>query len=115
VKTVIVRSRVRLAVSGFLPPNCGFPASRAWKSERHGSAMVFPAYASDPWPTPLGFCCCSGLPTIRPECELGLGACTPNPLPACRRSTHLKPLGILKSSTPQQAGGGVLAVELTKT
>ena len=36
---------------------------------------------SDPWPTPLEFCRCGGLPTIRPECELGLGACTPAPLP----------------------------------
>jgi len=41
VKTVIMRSRVRLTMSGFLPP---LRLSREWKSERHGSAMVFPTY-----------------------------------------------------------------------
>src|SRR5260370_35580228 len=44
-------------------------------------------------------------PTIRPECELGLGACTPAPLPASRRSTHFKPLGILKSPHATTACG----------
>jgi hypothetical protein len=47
----------------------------------------------------------SGWPTMRPECELGLGACTPALLPASRRSTNFKPLGILKSPHATTACG----------
>jgi len=51
------------------------------------------------------YCQPSGLPTIRPEGELGLGACTPAPLPAFRRYTHFKPRG-----RPLLQGGEGLSV-----
>jgi hypothetical protein len=44
-------------------------------------------------------------PTTRPECGLGLGCMYPAPLPASRRSTHFKPLGILKSPHATTACG----------
>jgi hypothetical protein len=51
------------------------------------------------------YCPPSAWPTIRPECELGLGCMYSSPLPASRRSTHFKPLGILKSPHATMACG----------
>src|SRR5271169_72001 len=46
-----------------------------------------------------------GLPTYVRNVNSAWGACTPAPLPASRRSTHFKPLGILKSPHATTACG----------